>query len=339
MVIDVLGTTIAVRAPDPVLGDVHRLVADLQVDRPAARDLLVERDGDDALRLLDDGTVVRSGIAPAVGAATVVWWLNVIATTTAPHVLLHAGCVGDRGAVALPGASGAGKSTLVAACVADGLAYLSDEYAAIDPSTGTVSPYARPIELDRGLVAASTLGAALAGPLAPTGIVFPRYDPHAPPSTVPLEPRATFLALVGHAANLGRRGGEAVPWLAALAETCPAWETTYRDGREAVALVRDLAGRTGVPLRPAPPVGPVTTTTTTVVIDGDTAVFDTVTGRIHVLNASASVIWLSLPDVAPDRSGLADLVRARTSPALDDATVEATVAQLVAEGLLSDRPA
>ena len=179
-----------------------------------------------------------------------VWWLNVIATTTAPHVLLHAGCVGARSAVLLPGVSGAGKSTLTAACVTEGLAYLSDEYAALDRSTGTISPYARPIELDGGLVAASTLGAGIAGPLPPAGIVFPRYDPQASPATTPLDPRSTFLALTGHAANLGQLGGAAVPWLAALAATCPAWEVTYRDGHDAVALVHDLAARPALRCRP-----------------------------------------------------------------------------------------
>ena len=142
MVIDVLGTTVAVRAPGPVLDELHGLLGDLATDRPPGRHLVVEPAGDGALRLLDDDTVVRSDIAAAVGAATVVWWLNVIATTTAPHVLLHAGCVGARSAVLLPGASGAGKSTLTAACVTEGLAYLSDEYAALDRSTGTIESVA-----------------------------------------------------------------------------------------------------------------------------------------------------------------------------------------------------
>ena len=126
---------------------------------------------------------------------------------------------------------------------------------------------------------------------------------------------------------------------AALAATCPAWEVTYRDAHDTVALVHDLAARPAPALQAAPVVGPVTATTTTVVIDGGTAVFDATTGRIHLLKASASVIWLSLPDAGPDRSRLVEAVRAGTSLGIDDETIETTVAQLVRAGLLSDRPA
>lgn len=63
------------------------------------------------------------------------------------HILVHAGVVAFGGhAVLLPGRSGSGKSTLVDRLVREGATYLSDEYAAIDPS-GLIHPYARPIAL------------------------------------------------------------------------------------------------------------------------------------------------------------------------------------------------
>jgi len=339
MVIDVLGRTIAIEAPASALDQLRRLLADLTVARTPVSELRLEPEGRRTLRLLEDGIVVRSEIPAVVGTATVVWWLNSIAVTRAPHIIVHAACVGDRGAVILPGGSGAGKSTLAAACLSDGIAYLSDEYAALDRHTGTIAPYPRPIELETGLVAASTLGAAVGrDSLAPAGIVFPRYARDGSSSMTCLEPRAIFLALVSHATNLGRLRGDAVPWLAALSLACPGWEATYHDARDAVSLVRDLARRPGEVIEPAPVIGPITATTTTVAIDEDIAVFEATTGRVHLLNASAGLIWLSVPDLDLEPSRLVEVVVQRARSAnIDHATIKQTVQQFATAGLLPKR--
>jgi hypothetical protein len=60
---------------------------------------------------------------------------------------VHAGVVGWRGAaILIPGRSYSGKSTLVAALVAAGATYYSDEYAVLD-QRGRVHPYPKPISL------------------------------------------------------------------------------------------------------------------------------------------------------------------------------------------------
>jgi hypothetical protein len=66
----------------------------------------------------------------------------------APRLLfVHAGVVGWNGqAILVPGASHAGKSTLVAALLAAGATYYSDEYAVLDPQ-GRVHPFPRPLQL------------------------------------------------------------------------------------------------------------------------------------------------------------------------------------------------
>jgi hypothetical protein len=330
-VVDVLGTAVALRVPASVRDALRPLLVDLDTGAPATRTLQLERTGDDRLRLLDDGREVRTGIAPVVAAATIVWWLNAIAVDHAPQVLVHAGCVGDRSAVLLAGTSGAGKSTLTAACVHDGAAYLSDEYAALDRTRGCVTPYPRPIELDSGLVAASTLGARPAPPLAPVATVFPRYDAAATTSVTELDRRATFVGLVTHTANLERLGGDTLPWLAALAAR-PGYQVTYADASEARHLVRDLTGRAVAPLRPSPVLGPVTPSTTTVALGEDTAVLDAATGRVHVLNASAGLVWLDLAidttDARPARA------MASVASVLGGATVDETLRHLASTGLI-----
>jgi hypothetical protein len=70
-----------------------------------------------------------------------------VAVLAPEHVFVHAGVVAHGGgALVLPGPSLAGKTTLVSALVADGAAYLSDEFAVLD-TEGAVHPYPKPLSL------------------------------------------------------------------------------------------------------------------------------------------------------------------------------------------------
>ena len=65
-------------------------------------------------------------------------------------IFIHAGAVAHRGAaIVLPGKSFAGKTTLVAALVAAGATYFSDEFAVLDDS-GRVHPDAKPLSVRGG---------------------------------------------------------------------------------------------------------------------------------------------------------------------------------------------
>ncbi len=106
-----------------------------------------------------------------------------IATQAEHHVFVHAGVVGYRGqAILLPGRSFSGKTTLAAALVRAGAAYLSDEYAVIDPN-GQVYPYAKSLsvragaDLAEGRYTAEALGGRAATEPLPVGmIVSARYE-------------------------------------------------------------------------------------------------------------------------------------------------------------------
>jgi hypothetical protein len=111
-----------------------------------------ERDGE--YTVLIDGQKADSGLD--ADAALHILDVQVrlrIATRARDHVFVHAGVVAvDGRALLLPGKTFAGKSTLVAALVAEGASYYSDEYAVVS-ETGAVHPYARRLSIrgaDRG---------------------------------------------------------------------------------------------------------------------------------------------------------------------------------------------
>jgi hypothetical protein len=77
-----------------------------------------------------------------------------LALFTAEHlsrgVAVHAAVIVHEGrALVVPGASHAGKSTLCVAAAAAGLAVLSDEYAIVDPGSGMVAGWPRPVRVRR----------------------------------------------------------------------------------------------------------------------------------------------------------------------------------------------
>ncbi len=339
LLVGVLGTEVAVLAPGAVAAELRSMLVDLESSGPPTRRLVLEESADGRFRLLDDGVLVRAGVEPVVAAATIVWRLNAIAAATEQHLLVHAGVVGGAGAAILPGRSGAGKSTLVAACVAEGMAYLSDEYAAVDLDRGTVVPYPKPIGLEgERLVASADLGAGTVprAPVAAAGIAFPRYEEGSRTTCTSVDASWTFLALAAHTTNLTSLGGRALPWLAGLAASRPAWQLTYGESADAVDVVREAADVVVAPLRPADQLDAITPTTTTVALGDGLAVLDATTGRIHLLNASAAFVWRCAAD-APDRNRLVESVLERAPDrSLDRASVRATVERLGASGLLTD---
>jgi outer membrane receptor protein involved in Fe transport len=105
-----------------------------------------------------------------------------------PYAPIHAGAVAlDGRALLIPGMSRTGKSSLVAALIARGAAYLSDEYALLD-GDGRVHPYARPLLLRvpgsepeaRTAVPATRLTASIASsPARVSAIAALRYSDEA----------------------------------------------------------------------------------------------------------------------------------------------------------------
>lgn len=130
-----------------------------------------------------------------------------------PLLFLHAGVVGWRGrAIVLPGSSHAGKSTLVAALVAAGATYYSDEYAVLDVR-GRVYPFPRRLSLRPGPFGSGRVdlshrtprGAEAASPL-PIGLVaLVTYRPGQPWRAHRLDPPGAIMAMCQHTVAIRRR--------------------------------------------------------------------------------------------------------------------------------------
>ena len=98
--------------------------------------------------VLTDGVTVATGVADDVAIHVLDSQIRArIALLAHDRIFVHAGVVsmGERGLV-LPGSSFSGKSTLVAALVAAGATYYSDEFAVLD-EYGLVHPYPRLLSL------------------------------------------------------------------------------------------------------------------------------------------------------------------------------------------------
>ena len=112
----------------------------------APRELAVRVRDEGAGFVVDDGASI---LARARDERDLLYFLQRLLdaeiTRLVDRTPIHAGVVEvDGRAILLPGTSGSGKTTLVAALLARGARYLSDEYALLD-DRGWVHPYPRPL--------------------------------------------------------------------------------------------------------------------------------------------------------------------------------------------------
>jgi hypothetical protein len=125
-----------------------------------------------------DGEPVTSTEWACVALDYLVWDVNRrVVEASDRRLLLHAAAAARDGvAVVVPAVSGGGKSTFVAALVAAGFEYLSDEIVAIEPGPATIDGYHKAIALKEGswpLIAARAPDAAIAPFMAMTRYLTP----------------------------------------------------------------------------------------------------------------------------------------------------------------------
>ena len=221
-----------------------------------------------SIRVTGDETLPDAQpLALAHGLLAVEMGLNLqVALGERRHLLLHASWA-ERGgrAVVMTGHSGSGKSTLAALLAERGWRFGADEFALLDPATGTLRPFPRPISLKEGAVAAlagahpDRWGPALHAtpkgtvrhlrppaaslarmdePARPALLLFPTFGQ--PLATRPVGADEAFVRLTQASTNyvaLGRRGFDA---LVRLVRDVPAMALDYPDTESSVAAVERL---------------------------------------------------------------------------------------------------
>ncbi|PZF81017.1 hypothetical protein [Jiangella anatolica] len=183
-----------------------------------------------------------------------------VAIERAPRLLLHTGAVARDGrAVLFPGESGTGKSTMVAACLRRGFGYLSDELVAVEPDTGHVTGWARPLMLtswalgavgldvgplgaeEKAAVPPERLGAATVAATVPVAQVVELRRGAARTRLTP-RPAGEVLAQVLRAGfNHYRLGADAWTAATALARGARGWRLDVAGLDEAADVVAELA--------------------------------------------------------------------------------------------------
>ena len=178
------------------------------------------------------------------------------------HLLLHASAVERDGrAVLMTGVSGAGKSTLATLLAARGWRFMGDEFALLDPASGTLAPFPRPASLKNASIMLA--GEGRWGPLlegtpkgdirhrvpdraaidgmdshaTPALILFPRFGEAAAARAV--APSEAFARLTQASTNYQMLGEAGFVALTRLVRDVPAVAIDYPDTATAIALIEE----------------------------------------------------------------------------------------------------
>lgn len=214
-----------------------------------------------------DGRQARVSEDPAEPLDLLFWYVGEgVVRDEQQHLILHAGAVvsADGRALLLPGPSGCGKSTTTLGLVGAGLGYLSDEFAVLDPASGRVAGFPRPLVLKTGSralmpeldqlalnvptdhldtvhVPVERLGGApYPGTAEPGWVVFPTYADGASSELTPLSPGMTCIELMRSTFRLQEDPRRALDVLGAVARKAQGYRLRVGDLDEAVELLVGL---------------------------------------------------------------------------------------------------
>lgn len=198
-----------------------------------------------------------------------------IALGHAGHLVVHASSVGRAGGgILLSALSGSGKSTLAAGLGYTGRwRFMGDEFALIDPATGLMHAFPRPISLKNAAidvlaaqVPPDRLSARIEGTpkgtlaylkpppgaiadmdvaVPPRLILFPRYDAACAPRWIPLARAETAVQLIHATPNYVRLGEAGFRAFTRIAQSVPAYGIDYASLAQAEALIAELWDRHG----------------------------------------------------------------------------------------------
>jgi hypothetical protein len=166
-----------------------------------------------------------------------------VAERARKRVFLHAGAVGWNGrAIILPGQTRSGKTTLVAALVAAGATYYSDEFAVLD-TQGRVHPYPRPLSIrtetgELRETPVEAFGGRAGRQSLPVGTVLvTRYQPGSVWRPRRLSSGKTVLQLLAHTLSVRHAPGQALAVLLQVAERARTLNGVRGDASELVGAL------------------------------------------------------------------------------------------------------
>jgi hypothetical protein len=172
-----------------------------------------------------------------------------LGANTRQVVFVHAGVVQWNGmAILFPGRSYAGKTTLIQALVLAGAAFLSDEYAIVDPN-GMVHPFPRPISLrePEGIrrIKASELGwDGRVKPLPVGAVIVTSYQKDATWKPEEISPGSAVLELMGNTVSAQAAPQLALACLSKAVAKTRCWKGPRGEAETtAELLLRQLSGQ------------------------------------------------------------------------------------------------
>ena len=267
--LDLLGTRFSISVDDPTWSAVLRdLWGGFETNaRTAGRPVTIET-GPGVLRLgLPDQPLLDFDEPWTLAEVLRFWIAEDALKATSGLVLIHAAAVvRDGDALLLVGASGAGKTSLTLALLDAGWALGSDDVAPLDPSTGLVQPFPKPLGVrdprlwravrhqgwtppwperpGSPILVPPRLFARCERPFRARWAAFIGFDPGASPRLEPLSGARTVATLAEHVRSLSPDA------LGAIADACrgvTAAAITYPSSAAALEL---LAGLTDVAIPP-----------------------------------------------------------------------------------------
>ena len=203
------------------------------------------------LGLGDEGLFVPDGSTAAGQDPDEATWgvleqtLTAVAVERLPHlVAVHAAVIARDGvALLVPASSGAGKSTLAVAAAAAGADVLSDEYVLVDPDTGLVTGWPRPVRVRRADGSEERLDLAVESEPLPVGLVAAvAYDPGTSNAWTPIAGSEIVLELLANTICARTRPDSSLDAAMAVARRAQGVKGIRGDATEAI---RDLLALLG----------------------------------------------------------------------------------------------
>lgn len=195
-----------------------------------------------------------------------------IADQVNDRYLLHAGAVSrNEKGIILPGPSESGKSSLSLALTSKGYRYLSDELAVLDPSSGELHPFPKPVSIkdksvfpdivqndnfwlgpengDEGnerpvwyVHPEDVASGSISPPVPVRYIIFPRYNPDEAPRLQALRPDEALRKLIDNSVNFARFGRNGLRLLSALVADARCFSLSVNGLAATTSLIDELAG-------------------------------------------------------------------------------------------------